>query len=126
MRRPFPTWAGPNQSAPSFKPAAGVSVWSTYWPATAIGTGRLPDGIEAALVGGWEGVRTAYALSDVHEMAAAVREPTYFVGELPAALREQLQAILGQHARLGVYHRGAETGRRPRRIGLAPPAGGRL
>ena len=78
----------------------GRILWSTYWPAIAIGTERLSDGIEAALVGGWEGVRTAYALSEVNEMAAAVREPTYFVGELPAALREQLQAILGQHARL--------------------------
>jgi hypothetical protein len=74
--------------------------WSTYWPAAAIGTERLPDGVEAATVGEWQGARTAYALSDVHEMTAAVREPTYFVGELPAALREQLRAILGQHARL--------------------------
>ena len=32
-------------------------------------------------------------------MAAAVREPTYFVGELPAVLREHRQAILGKQAR---------------------------
>ena len=78
----------------------GRICWSTYWPATAIGTERLPDGVEAVTVGEWEGVRTAYGISDVLEMAAGVREPTYFVGELPAALREQLPAILGQLARL--------------------------
>ena len=62
--------------------------------------GRLPDGVKRQRWAEWEGVRTAYALSDVLELAAAVARRTYFVGELPAPLREQLQAILGQHARL--------------------------
>lgn len=96
----FPHLGRPEPVCAIVQAGRGRVLWSTYWPATAVDTGRFPDEIEEALVGGWEGVRTAYALSDVHEMAAAVREPTYFVGDLPATLREQLQAILGQHARL--------------------------
>ena len=99
----FPHLGRPEPVCAVVQAGRGRILWSTYWPAIAIGTDRLSDGIEAAWVGGWEGVRSAYALSEVNEMAAAVREPTYFVGELPAALREQLQAILGQQARLASF-----------------------
>ena len=96
----FPHLGRPEPVCSVVQAGRGRMCWSTYWPEAAIGTERLPDGVEAATVGEWKCVRTAYALSDVIEMAAAVHELTYFVGELPAALREHLQAILGKHARL--------------------------
>ena len=108
----FPHLGRPEPVCAVVHAGRGRVCWSTYWPMAATGIDRPAEGVEATTIGGWQGVRTAYALSDVHEMAAAVHEPTWFTGELTGQMREQLHDLLGDHARL------APVSVAPRRAGV--------
>lgn len=90
----------------------GRVCWAIYRPEAAAAPDAVAAGLQPAGFGAWSGWRSAYQLSDMAALAAAVPEPAFFAGELTEVIRKELAARLGSKALL------APPSTAPRRAGV--------
>jgi tRNA threonylcarbamoyladenosine biosynthesis protein TsaB len=94
----FPQLGRPEPVCAVIQAGRGRLLWSIYRPERAVVEHQ--PGAQPIRLGSWAGLRSHTVLSDVQELARAVREPTWFVGELSPELSRALHDLAGETARV--------------------------